>query len=57
MIINILNICNNVLKSLKMLDNNINVQNYIESYITKNIIITKPNAENSDNRYNIPSCR
>lgn len=33
------------MKSLKKFDNNINVQNYIESHITKNIIITKSNAD------------
>lgn len=45
MVINILNICNNIMKSLKKFDNNINVQNYIESHIIK-----KPNVENPDKK-------
>lgn len=38
------------MKSLKKFDNNINVQNYIKSHITKIIIIAKPNVENPDKK-------
>ena len=43
MVINILNICNNIMKSLKMLDNNINVQ-----IIQKAILLKCRNTDKKD---------
>ena len=48
MVINILNICNSIMKSLKTFDSSTLSHAHIEENIAKNLITTNPNIENPD---------
>ena len=48
MVINILNICNSIMKSLKTFDSSTLSHAHIEENVAKNIITTNPNTENPD---------